>query len=197
MVQTPFVRGSSRSRRLYRVHHALPHNRAVEGRHAALRGCLALLASHDSGHCVLVRRDHGVCIPVSFFFFFEVRDTVFHLFDPSCHPAKSFAILGHNCVRCVTCQLSERPFLATRCCDFGCRFWVARNILFVGGFNLVLLVVIDGTIRLVSKLVSLIEMCSKPRTLFVLRHVAPRLLAEATDLLQRRTLRVSSLCVTC
>eukprot|EP00035_Acanthoeca_spectabilis_P025542 m.458869 g.458869 ORF g.458869 m.458869 type:complete len:254 (+) comp21609_c0_seq1:66-827(+) len=31
-------------------------------------------------------------------------------------------------------------------------FWVGRNILLIGGLNLVLLLVIDGTIRLVSKL---------------------------------------------
>lgn len=36
-------------------------------------------------------------------------------------------------------------------------FWVARNILLIGGVNLVLLLVIDGTIRLVSKLVRTLE----------------------------------------
>lgn len=37
---------------------------------------------------------------------------------------------------------------------FAFPFWVARNIILIGGLNLILLAVIDGTIRLVSKLVS-------------------------------------------
>merc|ERR1719272_1357592 len=49
----------------------------------------------------------------------------------------------------MNCGILFWGFAATMFCE---PYWVGRNILLVGAFNLVLLLIFDGTVRLVSKL---------------------------------------------